>query len=130
MRKLIIILGVSLLTGCAGIVSKIPSFWDDNQAAKITDVRLSVERIDCASEHILAQVSLVRDQLAWFEFYSESKGQRQQDVIQLIHPLRETTEDMWKRYTGGQASKGYCELKTRILKAQSSRAAAAILGRY
>jgi hypothetical protein len=130
MRKLIAIFGVLLLTGCAGIISKIPSFWDDNQSAKITDVRLSIERIDCASSAVQAQVAQVRDQLLWFELYSESKGLRQRDVILLIHPVRETAEDMYKRYESAQASKGYCEIKTRILKAQSSRAAAAILGRY
>lgn len=130
MRKLIIIVGVLLLTGCAGIVSKIPSFWDDNQSAKITDVRLSVERIDCSSDSVKQQVGLVRDNLLWFEMYSESKGRRQTDVIQLIHPMRETAEDMYKRYSAGQASKSYCEIKQRILRAQGQRAAEAILGRF
>lgn len=130
MRKLITIIGVLLLTGCAGIVSKIPSFWDDNQAAKITDARVSIERIDCASDRVKAQVAEVRDQLLWFELYSESKGLRQQDVILLIHPMRETLEDMYKRYDTGQASKGYCDIKQRILKAQARRASEAILGRF
>lgn len=130
MRKLITIIGVLLLTGCAGIVSKIPSFWDDNQSARIIDVRLAVERIDCGSDTVKQQVGLVRDNLLWFELYSESKGRRQSDVMQLVMPMRETTEDMYKRYTTSQPSKAYCEIKVRILKAQSQTAAGAILGRY
>ena len=130
MRKIIAIVLVSLLTGCAGIASKIPSFWDDNQSAKIIDARLSVERIDCASEGVKLQVAQVRDQLLWFELYSESKGPRQKDVIQMIQPARETVEDMHKRLSTGQASKGYCEIKVRVLRSQTQRASEAILGRY
>lgn len=133
MRKLTLslsLVGVLLLTGCAGIISKIPSFWDDNQSARITDVRLNIERVDCSSPDVQQQIGRVRDNLLWFELYSESKGRRQTDVINLIHPLRETTEDMYKRYSQGQASKGYCEIKQRILRAQAQRAAEAILGRF
>ena len=123
-------MSVSLLTGCAGIISKIPSFWDDNQSSKIIDARLAIERIDCTSPDVRVQVGRLRDDLLWFELYSESKGLRQTDVVQLVHPMRETTEDMWKRYNEGQASKAYCEIKQRILRAQGQRAAEAILGRY
>lgn len=129
MRKLIFF-GVLLLTGCANIVSYIPSFWDDNQAAKIVDVRLSVERIDCGGTAVKQQVGAVRDQLLWFELYSESKGKRQTDVVQMIHPIRETAEDMYKRYDTGTPTKAYCEIKVRIMKAQSQRAAEAVLGRF
>lgn len=130
MRKIIAIIGLSLLTGCAGIVSKIPSFWDDNQSAKIIDARLSVERIDCASDSVKLQVAQVRDQLLWFELYSESKGLRQRDVIQLIQPARETVEDMHKRLSAGAVSKGYCDIKVRVLRSQTQRASEAILGRF
>ena len=130
MRKFIVIVGVLLLTGCAGIVSKIPSFWDDNQSARIIDARLAVERIDCASADVRAQVGRLRDDLLWFELYSEAKGRRQTDVITLVHPMRETAEDMYKRYTDAQASKAYCEIKQRILRAQGQRASEAILGRF
>lgn len=130
MRKFIVIVGVLLLTGCAGIVSKIPSFWDDNQSARIIDARLAVERIDCSSVDVRAQVGRLRDDLLWFELYSEAKGRRQADVITLVHPMRETAEDMYKRYTDGQASKAYCEIKQRILRAQGQRASEAILGRF
>lgn len=130
MQRLLSLLAIVTLTGCANIMGYVPSFWDDNQSAKITDVRLSVERIDCASANVAQQVSLVRDQVLWFEMYSESKGRRQQDVIALVHPLRETVEDMHKRYKEGRASVAYCEIKQRIMRAQSQRASEAVLGRF
>lgn len=130
MRKLIIISLILLTSGCASITGIVPSFWDDNQSSKIVDARLSIERIDCASEGVRTQVSAVRDQLLWFELYSESKGRRQQDVVRLVHPIRETVEDMHKRLAEGTASRAYCEIKVRILKSQTQTASQAILGRF
>ena len=128
MRKLLLI-SVLLLSGCASISGIVPSFWDDNQSAKITDARLTIERIDCAANPQV-MVSQLRDQLLWFELYSESKGSRQQDVIRVVHPIRETVEDMHKRYAEGHASKAYCEIKVRILRSQAQTAAEAVLGRF
>jgi len=62
------------------VQSWVPSFWDDNQSAKIVDVRLAVDRLDC-SQPQLAQISVIRDDLRWFELYSTSKGQLQKDVL-------------------------------------------------
>lgn len=129
MKRLFALTLAALLVGCAGVTSKIPSFWDDNQSAKIVDVRFSVERLDC-TQPLLAQVSTIRDQLLWFELYSESKGPRQTDVIELVHPIRETVEDMYKRTREGHASQGYCEIKQRIMRSQAQRAAEAVLGRF
>ncbi len=127
-RYLLISLTV-LLTSCSSIKTIVPSFWDDNQSAKIIDARLAIERIDCANNPQI-MVSQLRDQLLWFELYSESKGSRQQDVIRVVHPIRETVEDMHKRYNEGHASKAYCEIKVRILRSQAQTAAEAVLGRF
>jgi uncharacterized protein YceK len=51
MRKLIVIGFVVMLTGCATVQTWIPSFWDANQSAKITDVQLAVDRLDCGCKH-------------------------------------------------------------------------------
>jgi len=128
MRKLTVIL-VLLLSGCASVQSWVPSFWDDNQSARIVDVRLRVDRLDC-SQPQLAQISVIRDDLRWFELYSHSKGQLQKDVLRLIAPMQATVEDMYTRNTGGTASKTYCELKKQIMTQQAERAAAAVLGRW
>ena len=128
MRKLILI-AVIMLTGCANIQSWVPSFWDDNQSAKIVDVRLGVDRLDC-SQPQLAQITVIRDDLRWFELYSASKGAMQKDVLRLIAPMQATVEDMYTRNTGGTASKTYCELKKQIMTQQAERIASAVLGRW
>lgn len=130
MKYTIALAAVLALSGCSSLKSVVPSFWDDNQSARIIDVRFQVERLDCASDTVQGQVSKLRDDLLWFELYSESKGSRQQDVIKVVHPIRETVEDMHKRYREGHATKGYCEIKQRILRSQSQKAAEAVLGRF
>lgn len=128
MRKLIVIL-VLLLTGCANIQSWVPSFWDDNQSARIVDVRLGVDRLDCTANQ-LTQITVIRDDLRWFELYSTSKGALQKDVLRLIAPMQATVQDMYTRNTGGTASKTYCELKKQIMTQQAERIASAVLGRW
>jgi hypothetical protein len=118
-----------MLTGCAGVQTWIPSFWDANQSSRITDVQLAVDRLDCAGDQ-LAQVTRIRDDLRWFELYSVSKGSVQQDVIKLIQPMQQTVEDMHKRNTEGRGTVTYCELKRRIMQQQAARAASGIQGRW
>jgi hypothetical protein len=131
MKKLLAILSLSLLSGCAGLTGLIPSFWDDNQSARIISVRLDIERVDCKAQQ-LPQVVKIRDDLAWFKMYSESKGGRQADVIALTKPMTETVEDWYKRVAteGHKDNPIYCDLKKRVLTEQSQRAAKAILGRF
>lgn len=131
MKKLLLVAAVFLLQGCAGLTGLIPSFWDDNQSAKIVDVRLSIERVDCKAGQ-LPQVVKIRDDLAWFKLYSESKGGRQADVILLTKPMTETIEDWHKRVSteGHKDNPIYCDLKKRVLQEQSARAAKAVLGRF
>jgi hypothetical protein len=129
MMKTLLLTIILLLTGCSTVQSWIPSFWDANQSARITDVQLAVDRLDCASDQ-LAQVTRIRDDLRWFELYSTSKGSVQQDVIRLIAPMQATVEDMYKRNTEGRGTVTYCELKRRIMQTQAQRAAAGIQGRW
>jgi hypothetical protein len=129
MMKTLILTLTLMLTGCATVQSWIPSFWDVNQSARITDVQLAVDRLDCAADQLI-QVSRIRDDLRWFELYSTSKGAVQQDVIKLIAPMQATVEDMYKRNTEGKGSTVYCELKKRIMQQQAARAAAGIQGRW
>jgi hypothetical protein len=129
MKRILLIAAVVTLSGCSTIQGWIPSFWDDNQSAKITDVRLTVDRIDCDKPQLPQAVQL-RDQLRWFELYSTSKGALQRDVIQLVKPIQDTTEDWYKRSLDGQGSVGYCNIKKKILEQQTARAAKGILGRW
>ncbi len=120
---------VILLSGCSTIKGWVPSFWDDNQSAKIVDVRMSIDKLDCSQDH-LPQISKIRDDLKWFQLYSESKGWRQADVLRVISPMQETVEDMYKRSVDKQGSKLYCDLKKKVMQSQSEKAAKAILGRF
>ena len=131
MKKLFALFAFTLLSGCAGLTGLIPSFWDDNQSHRIISVRLDIERVDCKSTQ-LPQVIKIRDDLAWFKMYSESKGGRQADVILLTKPMTETVEDWYKRVAveGHRDNPVYCDLKKRVLQEQSARAAKAILGRF
>jgi hypothetical protein len=129
MRTITVLFTLIFLTGCTAIQSRIPSFWDDNQSARIVDVQLAVDDIDCA-ESQRAQVAQLRRDLRWFELYSHSKGARQTDVLKLTKPMKDTVEDWWKRVSAGQENPVYCQLKKRVLVEQSSRAAQAVLGRF
>ena len=126
MRKLLLLCVVVMLTGCATVQTWIPSFWDDNQSAYITDARLSVERINCAEPQTV-QVQRLREDLRRFELYSEAKGSLQKDVIRVIEPMQSTVKEWAER---GEGSKTYCEIKKRVLAQQGERAAKVILGRW
>jgi len=106
----------------------IPSFWDDNQSARIVDVRLAVARVDCANA--LPGVARVRDDIEWFKLYSHSKGALQKDVLAVVEPMSATAEDWYKRTVGGTSSNTYCELKKSVMQQQAERAASAVLGRW
>ena len=126
MNKLLLILSVILLSGCATVQSWVPSFWDDNQSAYVTEARLSVERINC-SEPQAAQIERLWEDLRRFQLYSEAKGTLQRDVIRVIEPMQQTVKEWRDR---GQGSKTYCELKKKLLAQQGERAARVILGRW
>ena len=129
MKKLIAILALVALSGCANIKTLIPSFNDPNQSAKIIDVRLAVDQLDCEQPH-LPQVAKIRDNLRWFELYSQNNGFRNQDMIKLIAPMQETVNDFYKRSLDKQGSKGYCEIKKRLMETQAKAAAEVVLGRF
>lgn len=114
------------LSGCASVKNWIPSFWDDNQSAYITDARLSVEKIDCNIAQA-QQVTAVAQDLRRFELYSQSKGSLQKDVLRVIEPMQSTIKEWQQR---GEGSKTYCEIKKKILAQQGERAAKVILGRW
>lgn len=127
MIKHLALVSVIFVTGCANTYKYIPSFWDDNQSAKIIDVRQRTHNIDCQQPQAPQARALVQD-LQWFRLYSDSKGRLQQDVIELIEPMQQTAEDWAKRADGGSAA--YCEIKKKILITQADKVARAVLGRW
>ena len=129
MNKLFTLVFVFMLSGCSSLVGMIPSFSDPNQSARIIDVRLDIDALDCSKEQ-LPQVLKIQQDLRWFELYSQSAGRRHQDVINIIKPMQETVGDMVNRAQTQQGSKVYCEIKKKLMAAQAERAAASILGRF
>jgi len=132
MKRIFLILTVVLLQGCAvALSSYIPSFWDDNQSAKIVDIELAVLRLDCAQAQA-PQVAKIRDDLEWFKLYSQGKGSRQTDVLKLTEPMQATVEDWYKRVSseGYRENRIYCDLKRRVMIEQTQRATKAVLGRF
>lgn len=130
MKTLSLLILAVTLSGCATVVSWIPSFWDANQSRKIVDIAVSAERIDC-SQPQLPQAQALVDDLQWFIVYSQSRGPRHRDVIRLVEPMQETAED-WRLRAGSErgASVGYCEIKRELLIEQSTRAARAVQARF
>ena len=129
--KTVLLAGLMVVTvsGCSTVKGWIPSFWDDNQSAKIVDIRKAAGDIDCKQPQ-LPQVKQVHDQIVWFQLYSESKGWRQQDVLKIIAPMKETVDDWAKRSADKEGSVTYCELKKKTVQTQAKRAAEAVLGRF
>jgi hypothetical protein len=115
-----------LISGCATVQSWIPSFWDDNQSAYITEARLTVERVDCTLPQV-AQVLRLHEDLRRFELYSQAKGSLQQDVLRVIEPMQVTVKEWRDR---GEGSRVYCEIKKKLLLQQGERASKVILGRW
>ena len=129
MKNLIVALSFFMLSGCATVISWIPSFNDANQSAKITDVRQAVDSLDCARPQYI-QVKRIQDELRWFELYSESAGIRNQDVIRIIKPMQATVGDFARLVEHKDGSRVYCDLKKRAMQEQAARAAKVILGRF
>jgi hypothetical protein len=129
MKNLIVALTFFMLSGCATVISWIPSFNDANQSAKITDVRQAVDSLDCAKPQYV-QVKRIQDELRWFELYSESAGIRNQDVIRIIKPMQATVGDFARMVEHKDGSRVYCDLKKRAMQEQAARAASVILGRF
>lgn len=127
--KILIAIFTVMLTGCATVTGLVPSFWDDNQAARIIDLRLSVNKLTCTQPQ-LEQVTRIRDDLEWFHLYSASKGARQTDVLKLLAPMEQTVEDFYKRTQQQKDNVIYCDLKKRVMEEQAARAARAVLGRF
>jgi hypothetical protein len=128
MKTLVLALAV-LLSGCSTVVGWIPSFNDVNQSARITDVRLAVDSLDCARTQHPQAVAIQRE-LRWFELYSQTAGSRHQDVLRVIAPMQATVSEFATRTQAQDASRVYCDLKKRVLQEQAARAAGVIQGRF
>jgi len=133
MKKIILSLFLALsLSGCialAGISALLPSAWDVNQSAAITDIQQKSKRINCKNEVTLLKKHLdsLDERVEWLIIYSESK--KTDDIFNMANVYNQTLKDMIKRVETKSISNSYCENKKTILIEQSYIISKALQGR-
>jgi len=127
MKKLLVVFAFFALAGCSTIKDYIPSFWDDNQAAAITNLQQATRHLDC-SQPLVQQAQTIADRVEWIDIYSKFKGTR--DVAKLTVTFDETLKEFQDRVKAGPVSPMYCDLKKKIFVQQADIIAAAIMGRF
>ncbi len=127
MKKLIAIVALVSLTGCAGIMEKIPSRWDVNQAKSITDIQQQAKRFDCKGDQV-AQINALDQNVEWFVIYSQTKPTR--DITKLTGTLTTTIKEYQERVSKGPVSPLYCDLKKKLIIQQTEIIAASVQGRF
>jgi uncharacterized protein YceK len=127
MKKLLLILAVVGLTGCASVMEMIPSRWDVNQAKSITDIQQQAVRFDCKGDQ-LAQINSLDQNIEWFVIYSKTKPTR--DITKLTATLQTTVAEYKERAGKGAVSPLYCDLKRKIIIQQTEILAGSVQGRF
>lgn len=129
MRLIGLIMITVLLASCATIGQWIPSAWDANQSARITDIQVAIASVNCQAPQA-SQVAVIDSHVTWLITYSTSRGVTHQDVIRMITPMQGTVSEWLTRARVNEPSRVYCELKQTLLQQQALRAARAIQGRW
>jgi hypothetical protein len=133
MKKIILSLFLAFsLSGCialAGISALLPSAWDVNQSAAITDIQQKSKRINCKTEVTVLKKHLdsLDERVEWLIIYSESK--KTDDIFNMANVYNQTLKDMIKRVETKSISNSYCENKKTILIEQSYIISKALQGR-
>ena len=127
MKKLIAVLFVISLTGCASIMEMIPSRWDVNQAKVITDIQQQARRFDCKADQT-AQINELAKSVEWFDIYAKTKPTR--DIAKLNGTLTNTVKEFQERVSKGPVSPIYCDLKIKVIRQQSDILAKSVQGRF
>jgi hypothetical protein len=127
MKKLLLILAVASLTGCAGLMDMIPSRWDGNQAKVITDIQVQVRHFDCKAD-LKPQVDQLAKDVEWFDIYAKTKPTR--DISKLTNTITTTVKELQERVAKGPVSPLYCDLKKKIIQQQTDILAGSVQGRF
>ena len=127
MKRLLLILAVVGLTGCASIMEKIPSRWDANQARVITDIQLQARHFDCKGDQVV-QLNALSLNVEWFDIYAKSKPTR--DIAKLTGTVTATVKEYQDRLKTGPVSPMYCDIKLKIIKQQTDILAGSVQGRF
>ena len=127
MKRLVTVLMLVSLTGCASIMEKIPSRWDVNQAKSITDIQQQAIRFDCKGDQV-AQINALDQNIEWFVIYSKTKPTK--DIAKLADTLQTTVVEYKERASKGPVSPLYCDLKKKIIIQQTEILAGSVQGRF
>mgnify|MGYP000122654722 CR=1 FL=1 len=126
-KKLLVILVLVMLTGCASIVDMIPSRWDANQAKVITDIQVQTNHFDCKGDQAQQLRSLALN-IEWFNTYAKTKPTK--DIAKLTDTITATVKEYQDRLKTGPVSPLYCDLKVKIIKQQTDILAGSVQGRF
>ena len=112
-----------LIAGC----SLLPSKWDDNEAAGVTDLYVSVLHLNCTLDPVLIKhmVADVGEKHDWVLSYVQLKGTS--DIESLLLKMEETLDPMLESET---ISRSYCSLKQRVLLTQAETIAQTVMRRF
>jgi len=133
MKKIILslslVLSLSSCTVLAGLSTLMPSAWDANQSAVITDIQQKSKRINCKVDTVSLKKHLnsLDERVEWLIIYSESK--KTNDIYNMATAYNTTLSDMIKRVETKSISSAYCENKKTILIEQSNIISKALQGR-
>ena len=127
MKKLIVILAVVGLTGCASVLEMIPSRWDVNQAKVITDIQVQTNHFDCKGDQA-AQLAGLAINVEWFDIYAKTKPTK--DIAKLTGTIVTTVKEYQDRLKTGPVSPMYCDIKLKIIKQQTDILAGSVQGRF
>ena len=133
MKKIILYLFLAVsLNGClalAGLSTLLPSAWDPNQSAVITDIQQQSKRIDCKWKinEVKDHLEYLDEKTEWLIIYSETK--QTTDIFNMTQVYNATLQDFYKRVETKSMSNSYCENKKAILIEQSNIIAKTLQGR-
>ena len=120
------------LSGCvalAGLSTLLPSAWDPNQSAVITDIQQQSKRINCKwkIDEVKQHLEYLDEKTEWLIIYSETK--QTTDIFNMAQVYNTTLQDFYKRVETKSMSNSYCENKKTILIEQSNIIAKTLQGR-
>jgi hypothetical protein len=127
MKKLVAIIMLISLTGCASVMEMIPSRWDVNQARVITDIQQQSRRFDCKADQA-AQLNELAKSVEWFDIYAKTKPTR--DIAKLTGTVTATVKEYQDRLKTGPVSAMYCDIKLKIIRQQADILAGSVQGRF
>ena len=133
MKKIILSLFLAIsLSGCvalAGLSTLLPSAWDPNQSAVITDIQQQSKRINCKwkIDEVKQHLEYLDEKTEWLIIYSETK--KTTDIFNMAQVYNTTLQDFYKRLETKSMSNSYCENKKTILIEQSNIIAKTLQGR-